>query len=153
MLTVGTTSLTIVGVIAAIAVASLVVALVLRRQVLAAGEGTPAMQDIAAAVQEGASAYLSRQFRTLAVFAAGLKDTIDGGIEQRLKGELIVTNDNASPLPAGAAGRIQAVAQVAESSPQYIDAIQVNGRDAKATTDNRASGFSSESRTLAAPTR
>ncbi|HEX7804916.1 MAG TPA: sodium-translocating pyrophosphatase, partial [Cellulomonas sp.] len=70
MLTVGTTSLTIVGVIAAIAVASLVVALVLRRQVLAAGEGTPAMQDIAAAVQEGASAYLSRQFRTLAVFAA-----------------------------------------------------------------------------------
>jgi K(+)-stimulated pyrophosphate-energized sodium pump len=70
MLTVGTTSLTIVGVIAAIAVASLVVALVLRRQVLAAGEGTPAMQDIAKAVQEGAAAYLSRQFRTLAVFAA-----------------------------------------------------------------------------------
>ena len=70
MLTVGTTSLTIVGVIAAIAVASLVVALVLRRQVLAAREGTLAMQDIAKAVQEGASAYLSRQFRTLAVFAA-----------------------------------------------------------------------------------
>ena len=70
MLTVGTTSLTIVGVIAAVAVASLVVALVLRRQVLAAGEGTPAMQDIAKAVQEGAAAYLSRQFRTLAVFAA-----------------------------------------------------------------------------------
>ena len=70
MLTVGTTSLTIVGVIAAIALASLVVALVLRRQVLAAGEGTPAMQDIAKAVQEGAAAYLSRQFRTLAVFAA-----------------------------------------------------------------------------------
>src|SRR5450756_2179746 len=70
MLTVGTTSLTIVGVIAAIALASLVVALVLRRQVLAAGEGTPAMQDIAKAVQEGAAAYLSWQFRTLAVFAA-----------------------------------------------------------------------------------
>jgi len=70
MLTVGTTSLTIVGVIAAIAVASLVVALVLRRQVLAAGEGTPAMGEIATAVQEGAAAYLSRQFRTLAVFAA-----------------------------------------------------------------------------------
>jgi K(+)-stimulated pyrophosphate-energized sodium pump len=70
MLTVGTTSLTIVGVIAAIALASLVVALVLRRQVLAAGEGTPAMADIATAVQEGAAAYLSRQFRTLAVFAA-----------------------------------------------------------------------------------
>jgi K(+)-stimulated pyrophosphate-energized sodium pump len=70
MLTVGTTSVTIVGVIAAIALASLVVAVVLRRQVLAAGEGTLAMQDIAKAVQEGAAAYLSRQFRTLAVFAA-----------------------------------------------------------------------------------
>jgi K(+)-stimulated pyrophosphate-energized sodium pump len=69
MLILGTTSLMIVGVIAAIAVAALVVAVVLRRQVLAAGEGTPAMQDIAKAVQEGAAAYLSRQFRTLAVFA------------------------------------------------------------------------------------
>ena len=71
----------------------------------------------------------------VAVFAAGLKDTIDGGIEQRLKGDLIVSSDSASPLPSGAAGRIQAVAQVAASSPQYVDAIQVNGRDAKATTD------------------
>ena len=36
-----------------------------RRQVLAAGEGTENMQNIAQAVQEGASAYLTRQFRTL----------------------------------------------------------------------------------------
>jgi len=65
----GSTSLTIVGVIAALAVASLVVAAILRRQVLAAGEGTTSMQEIAKAVQEGASAYLNRQFRTLALFA------------------------------------------------------------------------------------
>ena len=70
MLTLGPTSLTIVGVIAAISVACLVVAVVLRRQVLAAPDGTQAMREIALAVQEGASAYLSRQFRTLAVFAA-----------------------------------------------------------------------------------
>src|SRR4051812_33630559 len=69
MVELGSTSLTIVGVIAAIAVVSLVIAVVLRRQVLAASEGTEKMQDIAQAVQEGASAYLSRQFRTLAVFA------------------------------------------------------------------------------------
>lgn len=69
MVELGSTSITIVVVIAAVAVASLVVAAVLRRQVLAAGEGTASMREIARAVQEGASAYLSRQFRTLAIFA------------------------------------------------------------------------------------
>src|SRR5690606_18175299 len=44
-LTLGSTSLTIVGVIAAIGVVALVFALVLRRQVLTAGEGTTAMQN------------------------------------------------------------------------------------------------------------
>jgi len=39
------------------------------REVLAAGQGTPKMIEIATAVQEGAAAYLRRQFRTLAVFA------------------------------------------------------------------------------------
>ncbi|RHA38002.1 sodium-translocating pyrophosphatase [Cellulomonas rhizosphaerae] len=69
MIELGSTSITIVAVIAAIAVAALVIAAVLRRQVLAAGEGTASMQEIAKAVQEGASAYLNRQFRTLALFA------------------------------------------------------------------------------------
>ncbi|KRV47581.1 potassium transporter [Wenjunlia vitaminophila] len=57
-------------VIAAVALAALVVAGVLVRQVLAADEGTPKMKEIAAAVQEGANAYLARQLRTLSVFAA-----------------------------------------------------------------------------------
>ncbi|WP_407319256.1 sodium-translocating pyrophosphatase [Isoptericola halotolerans] len=69
MLTLGSDSITIVAVIAVIALAALVCAGTLRRQVLAADEGTDKMQDIAQAVQEGASAYLSRQFRTLALFA------------------------------------------------------------------------------------
>ncbi|MCF4119572.1 sodium-translocating pyrophosphatase [Antribacter sp. KLBMP9083] len=69
MLALGTTSITVVAVIAVIGLAALGCALVLRRQVLAAPEGTAKMQDIARAVQEGASAYLNRQFRTLALFA------------------------------------------------------------------------------------
>ncbi len=44
--------------------------MVLRRQVLAAHEGTDRMQEIAQAVQEGAAAYLNRMFRTLVLFAA-----------------------------------------------------------------------------------
>ena len=70
MLTLSSASLAIVAVVAVVAVGCLLLALVLRRQVLAAGEGTRSMQDIAAAIQEGAAAYLNRQFRTLTVFAA-----------------------------------------------------------------------------------
>jgi K(+)-stimulated pyrophosphate-energized sodium pump len=58
----------IVGVVAVVAVVALAIGFVLRREVLAAGEGTPKMQEIGRAVQEGASAYLNRQFRTLGVF-------------------------------------------------------------------------------------
>ncbi|MFJ3922777.1 sodium-translocating pyrophosphatase [Streptomyces sp. NPDC090022] len=59
----------IVIVIAIVAIAALVVAQILVRQVLAADEGTDNMKKIAAAVQEGANAYLGRQLRTLGVFA------------------------------------------------------------------------------------
>src|SRR5271169_6324074 len=59
----------LVFLVAAVALAALVVAFYLRREVLAASEGTEKMKQIADAVQEGASAYLARQFRTLVVFA------------------------------------------------------------------------------------
>jgi K(+)-stimulated pyrophosphate-energized sodium pump len=63
-------NLTFVVVVAAIALVALVFAFVLRKEVLAADQGTENMQRIGVAVQEGASAYLTRQFKTLAVFAA-----------------------------------------------------------------------------------
>ncbi|MGH3430433.1 MAG: sodium/proton-translocating pyrophosphatase, partial [Mycobacteriales bacterium] len=53
---------------AAIALIALAIACKLISVVLAAGQGTPKMQQIAAAVQEGASAYLNRQFKTLSIF-------------------------------------------------------------------------------------
>ncbi|MFG2599176.1 sodium-translocating pyrophosphatase [Streptomyces sp. NPDC048462] len=59
----------IVIVVAVVAVAALLVAQLLARQVLAAGEGTERMKEIAAAVQEGANAYLARQLRTVGIFA------------------------------------------------------------------------------------
>jgi K(+)-stimulated pyrophosphate-energized sodium pump len=61
-------NLTMVVVVGVIAVIALAMGMMFRREVLSAGEGTPNMQAIAKAVQEGASAYLTRQFKTLAVF-------------------------------------------------------------------------------------
>ncbi|MCX6420755.1 MAG: sodium-translocating pyrophosphatase, partial [Actinobacteria bacterium] len=62
-------NLTTVVIVAVIAVLALGVAAILVREVLAADEGTDKMKEIAAAVQEGASAYLNRQFKTLSIFA------------------------------------------------------------------------------------
>ena len=61
-------NLTWVVIVAVIGLLALGVAGALVREVLAAGQGTERMQEIARAVQEGAAAYLRRQFRTLGVF-------------------------------------------------------------------------------------
>src|SRR5579875_3677115 len=58
-----------VYIILAVAVLALVYSYVLVREVLKADTGTPNMQNISKAVQEGAAAYLNRQFRTLGVFS------------------------------------------------------------------------------------
>ncbi|MCL2490778.1 MAG: sodium-translocating pyrophosphatase [Propionibacteriaceae bacterium] len=56
------------SIVACVAVCALAFALVLRSQVLKADEGTKNMREIAKAVQQGATAYLNRQLRTLAPF-------------------------------------------------------------------------------------
>ena len=61
-------NLTWVVVVGVVALLALAVAALLVREVLAASQGTERMQEIAHAVQEGAAAYLRRQFRTLGVF-------------------------------------------------------------------------------------
>jgi K(+)-stimulated pyrophosphate-energized sodium pump len=61
--------LELVTIVGAVALVALVVSAIFAREVLAFDQGTPRMQEISKAVQEGASAYLRRQFTTLAPFA------------------------------------------------------------------------------------
>jgi K(+)-stimulated pyrophosphate-energized sodium pump len=64
--------LTSLWVILGLSVVALLFAVYLVRQVLRQDEGTATMREIAKAIQEGAAAYLGRQFRTLVVFVVVL---------------------------------------------------------------------------------
>ena len=64
----GSGEISIVIVVALIALAALAMGFKFRAEVLATSPGTPKMQEIGQAVQEGAQAYLQRQFKTLAIF-------------------------------------------------------------------------------------
>src|ERR687890_591793 len=57
---------------AATAVLALLVGFALMRGVLAADQGTPKMIEIATAIQEGAQAYLRRQFKTIGIILVPL---------------------------------------------------------------------------------
>ncbi|SDX70286.1 K(+)-stimulated pyrophosphate-energized sodium pump [Modestobacter sp. DSM 44400] len=80
----------LVAVVLVISLAALGFAVYLSRAVIAADQGTAKMQEIAKAIQEGAGAFLRRQFRTLAVFAAIVFVLLlvlpvsDGGLGTRL---------------------------------------------------------------------
>lgn len=80
-------NLSYVIVVALIALAALAMAVLFRREVLAASEGTENMKTIARAVQEGAAAYLNRQFRTLSIFVVlvfGLLFLLPGETDVRI---------------------------------------------------------------------
>ena len=59
---------TLLLIVLATALLALAVAYYFVREVLAASQGSAKMQEIALAIQEGASAYLTRQFQTLIIF-------------------------------------------------------------------------------------
>src|SRR5690625_3051312 len=80
-------NLAYVVVVGLIALAALAMAFLFRREVLSASEGTEGMREIATAVQEGAAAYLNRQFRTLGLFVVlvfGLLFLLPGDLDVRI---------------------------------------------------------------------
>jgi K(+)-stimulated pyrophosphate-energized sodium pump len=56
----------------AAAILSIIVGLILMRSVIAADQGTASMKDIAKAIQEGAEAFLARQFKTILIIVVPL---------------------------------------------------------------------------------
>ncbi len=62
-------NLVLVVLVAVVALVALAMGVLFRKEVLAAPEGSPKMKEIATAVEEGAQAYLTRQFKTVAIFA------------------------------------------------------------------------------------
>ena len=71
----------------------------------------------------------------VAVFAAGLKQSLNGGIEDRLRIDLIVTTNAIAPLPAPAQARVDTVAGVRSTAAQYFDQVEVNGEQVNTVTD------------------
>jgi K(+)-stimulated pyrophosphate-energized sodium pump len=68
----GSTEWTLLVLVTIVALAALALGVVLMRGVLAQEQGTVEMQEIAGAIQEGALAYLKRQFRTIGLIVVPL---------------------------------------------------------------------------------
>ncbi|MDD5317591.1 MAG: sodium-translocating pyrophosphatase [Candidatus ainarchaeum sp.] len=66
------------GLTIGVSLVSLVVAAYFARQVIKSDKGTPGMQEIAAAIKEGAEAFIRRQYSTIAVLAVVLALIIFG---------------------------------------------------------------------------
>jgi putative ABC transport system permease protein len=71
----------------------------------------------------------------VAVFAAGLKTSITGSLDELVRADIAVTAKGFQPLPPNAQEAIRFVPGVDTAMGQYMDQIQVNGKGANQTTD------------------
>jgi K(+)-stimulated pyrophosphate-energized sodium pump len=105
---------------------SIVYGAVTVRAVMASDPGTPRMQEIAAAIQEGAQAYLTRQYSTIAI--AGAVIFVIVGM---LLGWLVALGFLTGAILSGAAGFIG-----------MLVSVRANVRTAQAATRSLAEGLS-----------
>jgi putative ABC transport system permease protein len=71
----------------------------------------------------------------VAVFAAGMKATVNDAFDRLLTSDLIVTNESFEPLPNQAGEAIAAVPGIRALTPQFVDPVQVNGEALDANVD------------------
>ena len=86
---------------AASAILAIAVGFYLARLVMAADEGTPKMKEIALAIQEGASAYLKRQFKTIVMILVPLAAIVFITSTAIMKGEGMEATEALSFMQAG----------------------------------------------------
>src|SRR4051812_26592266 len=133
-------NITFVVIVAAIALVALGLAYVFRQEVLSAPEGTDNMKRIGIAVEEGAQAYLTRQFRTLAVFAViafALLFVLPGDAGIRIGRSLFFLVGASFSAAIGYLGMSLAV----KSNVRVAAAAQTVGRDPAMRVAFRTGGF------------
>jgi K(+)-stimulated pyrophosphate-energized sodium pump len=127
------TNLNLVYLVLGVSLVALAIAWALRSQVLAASDGTPKMQEIAAAVQEGAAAYLARQFKTLSYFVVivfVLLFALPGDIDVKIGRSIFFIVGAAFSALVGYQGMwlaVRANVRVAEAARQgsAVNAVQI----------------------------
>jgi K(+)-stimulated pyrophosphate-energized sodium pump len=135
-------NITFVYIVLAIAVVALVLGSMFRRQVLAAGEGTTNMQTIGQAVQEGANAFLGRQFRTLGIFAVAAFVLLfllpaEGGMDVRIGRSIFFLIGAGFSAAIGYLGMSLAV----RANVRVAAAAREEGRDPAMRVAFRTGGF------------
>ena len=92
---------TVLWLSAATAILAIAVGFYLARLVMAADEGTPKMKEIALAIQEGANAYLKRQFKTIVMILVPLAAIVFITSTAIMKGEGMEATEALSFMQAG----------------------------------------------------
>ncbi len=133
-------NITLVVIVAVIAVVALAMATLFRQEVLAAPDGTENMKAIGLAVEEGAQAYLTRQFKTLAVFAAiafALLFVLPGEADIRIGRSIFFLVGAGFSAAIGYAGMSLAV----KANVRVAAAARDEGRDPAMRVAFRTGGF------------
>lgn len=71
----------------------------------------------------------------VAVFAAGMKATVNDSFDRLMTSDLVVTSESMEPLPNDAGEALAAVPGIRAVTPQFVDQIQVNGAPSDAVVD------------------